>query len=86
MYAAKRSGGTTTSYYEPGMGDHVRPARSTAAELAAAIRDGELFTVYQPLIDLRTGRPIGAEALVRWQHPGRAAAPTSSSRSPRRPA
>src|SRR3712207_5608370 len=26
-------------------------------------------TVYQPLIDMRTGRPIGAEALVRWEHP-----------------
>src|SRR4051794_19177851 len=44
-------------------------ARAPAAELAAAIRAGEMRTVYQPLIDMRTGRPIGAEALVRWQHP-----------------
>src|SRR4051794_38157662 len=44
-------------------------ARAPAAELAAAIRAGELRTVYQPLVDMRTGRPIGAEALVRWQHP-----------------
>ena len=56
--------------YEPGMGDtDGHAARTPTAELAAAIRDGEMRTVYQPLIDMRTGRPIGAEALVRWQHP-----------------
>ena len=43
--------------------------KDSAAELAAAIRNGEMRTFYQPLIDMRSGRPIGAEALVRWQHP-----------------
>ncbi len=70
MYAAKRSGGGC-SYYEPGMGDPTSAREEQVAELTRAIRDGELFPVYQPLINLRTGRPTGAEALVRWQHPER---------------
>jgi diguanylate cyclase (GGDEF)-like protein len=69
MYAAKRSIGTDFLLYEPGLGDTAVTRKDSAAELAAAIRKGELRTVYQPLVDMRTGRPIGAEALVRWQHP-----------------
>ena len=68
MYAAKRSGGGC-AYFEPGMGDPTSAREQQVAKLTRAIRDGELFTVYQPLINLRTGRPTGAEALVRWQHP-----------------
>ena len=69
MYVAKRSAGTDFVVYEPGMGDTTVSRKDTTAELAAAIRNGELTTVYQPLINVSTGRPIGAEALVRWQHP-----------------
>jgi diguanylate cyclase (GGDEF)-like protein len=69
MYAAKRAMGSDFLVYEPGMGDTGATRKDSAAELAAAIRAGEMRTVYQPLIDMRTGRPIGAEALVRWQHP-----------------
>jgi predicted signal transduction protein with EAL and GGDEF domain len=69
MYAAKRALGTDFVVYEPGMGDTTVSRKDTTAELAAAIRNGELTTVYQPLINVSTGRPIGAEALVRWQHP-----------------
>ena len=69
MYTAKRSLGNDYVIYEHGMGDTGATRKDSAAELAAAIRNGEMRTVYQPLIDMRTGRPIGAEALVRWQHP-----------------
>jgi diguanylate cyclase (GGDEF)-like protein len=69
MYANKRSGGSDFLVYEPGLGDTGVTKKDSAAELAEAIRDGQLRTVYQPLIDMRTGRPIGAEALVRWEHP-----------------
>jgi diguanylate cyclase (GGDEF)-like protein len=68
MYAAKRSGGGTV-YYEAGMGDPTSAREQQVADLTRAIAHGELFTVFQPLINLRTGRPTGAEALVRWQHP-----------------
>ena len=69
MYVAKRAAGTDFVVYEPDMGDTTVSRKDTTAELAAAIRNGELTTVYQPLIEVSTGRPIGAEALVRWQHP-----------------
>jgi diguanylate cyclase (GGDEF)-like protein len=69
MYAAKRALGTDFVVYEPGLGETVVNRKDSAAELAAAIRNGEMLTVYQPLIEVSTGRPIGAEALVRWQQP-----------------
>src|SRR3954453_56187 len=69
MYAAKRGLGEAFLVYEPGMGNATVTRKDGTAELAAAVRGGQMRTVYQPLIDMRTGRPIGAEALVRWEHP-----------------
>jgi diguanylate cyclase (GGDEF)-like protein len=68
MYSAKRSGGGSV-YFEQGMGDPTSAREDAVAELTSAIARGELITVFQPLVNLRTGRPTGAEALVRWQHP-----------------
>jgi diguanylate cyclase (GGDEF)-like protein len=69
MYAAKRSGGNTHLFYEPGIGEHTDSRQDAEAELAAAVENQEFVVAYQPLIDMRSGRPIGAEALVRWEHP-----------------
>ena len=44
-------------------------AMSLLGRLDQAIDNGELWVAYQPKIDCRTGRTIGAEALVRWTHP-----------------
>ncbi|SDD39954.1 diguanylate cyclase (GGDEF) domain-containing protein [Geodermatophilus telluris] len=63
MYRVKRD-------QEPrGASERVPAAADPADELARAVRDGEMRVVYQPLVDLRSGRPTGAEALVRWEHP-----------------
>jgi len=69
MYAAKRSLGSDYVLYDASLGDTAVVRKDSSTELAAAIRNGELTTVYQPLIEVSSGRPIGAEALVRWQHP-----------------
>jgi diguanylate cyclase (GGDEF)-like protein len=68
MYSAKRSGGGSV-YFEQGMGDPTSAREEAVAELSAAVSRGELVTVFQPLVNLRTGKPSGAEALVRWAHP-----------------
>jgi diguanylate cyclase (GGDEF)-like protein len=69
MYAAKRGGRNRSVFYEPGL-DEAQPAEpDPAAELAAGLERGEFTVAYQPLVDLRTGRPAGAEALLRWNHP-----------------
>jgi diguanylate cyclase (GGDEF)-like protein len=69
MYAAKRAFDADFKVYEPGLGATAVTRKDSTTELAAAIRAGEMRTVFQPLIDMSSGRPIGAEALVRWQHP-----------------
>jgi diguanylate cyclase (GGDEF)-like protein/PAS domain S-box-containing protein len=69
MYAAKRGGGSAHLFYEPGIGEHNDTRQDAESELASAVENEEFVVAYQPLIDMRSGRPIGAEALVRWQHP-----------------
>jgi EAL domain-containing protein (putative c-di-GMP-specific phosphodiesterase class I)/ActR/RegA family two-component response regulator len=56
------------------------PARAThggitAEELAAGIAGGELAVEFQPIVDLAALEPVGAEALVRWNHPVRGLVP-----------
>lgn len=52
--------------------DHYDSTRlSLLGELEPAISAGQLISHYQPKVDLRTGRVVGLEALVRWPHPTR---------------
>lgn len=58
-------------YYDASF-DHYDPSRlALVGELRTAIDADQLLLHYQPKIDLKTGRAIGAEALVRWKHPQR---------------
>ncbi|MCY1137533.1 EAL domain-containing protein [Actinoplanes sp. Pm04-4] len=65
MYAAKALPGTAALHYDEDM-----TATSVGAELQDAIRDEQLFLLFQPIVALDEGhRVLGAEALVRWNHP-----------------
>lgn len=68
---AKRHGGNDVRFYRAEMRDAAMERLALDAELRAALRRGELVVYYQPIVDVRTGRTIGAEALVRWKHPRR---------------
>ncbi|MES2739771.1 MAG: EAL domain-containing protein [Pseudomonadota bacterium] len=54
-------------YFSRSMGIEIRERVRMMYALRAAFGQNQLFVVYQPQIDLRTRRPVGAEALLRWQ-------------------
>ena len=70
MYLAKRNN-SGFAHYQPA-GDGESPGRlSLLSELRNAIERDELVIFYQPKVSLATGNVIGAEALLRWNHPER---------------
>jgi diguanylate cyclase (GGDEF)-like protein/PAS domain S-box-containing protein len=71
MYAAKARGRGHTVTFEADMHDDARTRVELAMDLNGAIDRGELIVHFQPIVDLRTGDLVGAEALVRWRHPRR---------------
>jgi diguanylate cyclase (GGDEF)-like protein/PAS domain S-box-containing protein len=71
MYRAKSSGKAQYVVYAPRMDDHVVGRLELVADLRRALIDDELVVHYQPTVELESGRIVGVEALVRWQHPTR---------------
>lgn len=71
MYHAKARGKSCAVLYESGMHAAVLDRIELQADLRKAIERNELALVYQPIVELATQQIIGAEALVRWNHPYR---------------
>jgi len=71
MYQAKTMGKARYEVYESSMGKNVPRVLQLEADLRRALQKQEFFSLYQPILSLKTGRIIGAEALFRWQHPQR---------------
>ena len=74
MYNAKRRYGGIETYDEAD-DDNTLERLSLAVEIRDAVRRNELRLHFQPQVDLRTGAPVAAEALMRWQHPTRGLVP-----------
>ena len=70
MHLAKADGGGRAVFFEAAMGETVRERYGVERELRVAVGNGQLRLYLQPQVDAG-GRQIGAEALVRWQHPER---------------
>ena len=76
LYDAKRTGRRRHSFFAEPMGERIRQRGEIEADLRAAMRTGEgLNVVYQPFFAAKTGEMLGAEALVRWNHPRRGPTP-----------
>ena len=69
MYNAKEGGRNAYRFVTKEMGAKSRERMDLEGSLRTAIRDGELFLVYQPQVDTTDGRVVGLEALIRWRHP-----------------
>lgn len=70
MYRAKAEGKNTYRFFTPAMSDRAQERLVMEASLRRALERSEFQLHYQPLLD-RKGRPLGAEALIRWRHPER---------------
>jgi diguanylate cyclase (GGDEF)-like protein/PAS domain S-box-containing protein len=71
MYEAKRAGKSQIKIFDPAMRLTASRHLEFRSDLGTAIENDQLRLVYQPVVDLRTHRVVGAEALLRWQHPTR---------------
>ena len=69
MYQAKQAGRNRFHLFDMALDKEVKVQREQHARLAVALHNGELRLFYQPKVDLETGQVVGAEALLRWQHP-----------------
>jgi len=69
LSVAKRQQNQLTVAYTPGMGGAAVSLVSLEADLHIALERNEFRLLFQPIIDLRGHRVVGAEALLRWQHP-----------------
>ncbi len=70
MYYSKQNGGNTFAFYSPEMNAAAVERLMLKSKLRRALERDELVIRYQPKVDLRNGRIIGAEALLRWRLPG----------------
>ncbi len=71
MYQAKAQGGQAFKYFDKDMDADIRRRVQLESDLRRAIENDELWLAFQPQLDLQKRRIVGAEALIRWNHPTR---------------
>ena len=75
MYHAKSIGKNNCQFYSDELSQIVHQHLMLEASLSRAIGNQEMMLGYQPKVDLRSGKVVGAEALVRWNHPEKGMVP-----------
>lgn len=69
MYAVKAKGGGNFTYYNASMNSKLLTALKLESDMRLAVRREEFTPYFQPKINMKTGRLVGVEALVRWRKP-----------------
>ncbi len=70
LYQAKGHGRDRYEFYDAALNEPARKRVALEAALRQALKTGEFRVHYQPLMDLKSDRLVGVEALLRWQPPG----------------
>ena len=78
MVRAKSDPAGRFALFDPSMSAQTLERLDLESDLRRALERDELRAHYQPIVDLRTDRIVGFEALVRWQHPERGLVPPLS--------
>jgi diguanylate cyclase (GGDEF)-like protein len=71
MYAAKEAGRNAYRFFTADMNARVQLRLQLETDMRRGLMDDEFFLVYQPQIEMQTGRAVGVEALLRWRDPER---------------
>ena len=71
LLASKQSGGSAPAFHEEAITTEVAHRQALEIDLWQAFDKGQFSILYQPQVDLMTNQVIGAEALLRWNHPSR---------------
>ncbi|HEV2487553.1 MAG TPA: EAL domain-containing protein [Terracidiphilus sp.] len=75
MYQAKLAGGNRYHIFDPDHDQSVRGRHENLEHIRNALAAREFVLFYQPKVNMRTGKVVGVEALIRWQHPIRGLLP-----------
>jgi len=75
MYLAKQAGKNRYHQFDIAHDAAVQTRHKGLNRVSEALEQGEFILYYQPKVNMRTGDVIGAEALIRWQHPERGLLP-----------
>jgi predicted signal transduction protein with EAL and GGDEF domain len=71
LYSAKAAGKDRYALFDASMYAGAENRVALESDLSVALESGQLFIVYQPIVEIATRRMAGVEALLRWQHPRR---------------
>jgi diguanylate cyclase (GGDEF)-like protein/PAS domain S-box-containing protein len=77
MYVAKQSGKNRFHIYDPAIDKYARDQHEFLERIRHALIKKEFVLYYQPKVNMCSGKIIGAEALIRWQHPEKGLLPPS---------
>ena len=75
MFQAKAAGKANYVVFDESMRTRASRRTNLEADLRAALQTGQIGTVYQPIVNLATGRVVAFEALAQWEHPERGTMP-----------